>query len=111
MEKCDSPVVLQRCSLFFFSFIEEPRINAQKEPKRGTLWKSWVFRTLPGFIKDETQSGSGRCPDTLPPFEKGGPKLLDCFATAPSLFIYPIKRFFFTLHTQFSSIFPDYFRV
>ena len=62
MEKCDSPVVIQRCSLFFFSFIEEPRINAQKEPKRGTLLTSWVFRTLPGFIKDKTHAGQGAAP-------------------------------------------------
>ena len=59
MEKCDSLFVIQTVLSFFFSFIEELRINAQKEAKRGTLLTSWVFRPLPGFIKDETQSAQG----------------------------------------------------
>jgi len=49
MEKYDSLFVIQTVLSFFFSFIEEPRINAQKEAKRGTPWKSWVFRNSAGF--------------------------------------------------------------
>ena len=34
-------------------------------------------------VPTSAEVGSGRCPDTLPPFEKGGRKLSIRFATAP----------------------------
>ena len=49
MEKCDSLFMIQTVLSFFFSFIEEPRINVQKEAKRGTPLTSWVFRNSAGF--------------------------------------------------------------
>jgi len=89
MEKCDSLFVIQTVLSFFFSFIEEPRINAQKEAKRGTLLTSWVFRPLPGFIYDETQSASGLRPKNWGaahprrPFYKRSIKTLKLFCDSP----------------------------
>ena len=50
--------------------------RGEKEAKRGTLLEVLG-------VPDSAESGSGRCPDTPPPFEKGGRKLLNCFATGP----------------------------
>ena len=50
---------------------------------------SWVFRPLPGFIKDETQSASGLCPKNWGaahprrPFCKRSIKTLKLFCDSP----------------------------
>jgi hypothetical protein len=79
MEKMRQPFCNSDHSVLLFLLY-----RGEKEAKRGTLWKSWGFRPLPGFICDETKSALGRCPKNPRPFEKGRSKLLDCFATAPS---------------------------
>ena len=59
--------------------------RGEKEAKRGTPKKSWVFRGLrtSGHGVAPTP-GELRIPDHH--FEKGGRKLSDCFATAPVFF-------------------------
>ena len=81
----------------------------KKKQKEELFWKYWAFRPLPAFIFDESKSGSGLCLSCLcnlathpPPFEKGGRKLLNCFATAPlfypALLVFAKKKCFCKLH-------------
>ena len=59
-EKCDSPLVSSDTPAVLFLLY-----RGEKVPKRGTLWKSWVFRTL-------RSAGQGVAPTPYRLLEKAG---------------------------------------